>query len=135
MVKAAESEEWSYLTLLDRLLDEEVVCKEQKRIATVLRISGLPYVKTIDEFDFAFQPNLDRRAVMNLFDMTFLERKENIILLGPPGVGKTHLAASLAVNAAQCGHMIHFVTMSELIRRLKADRQSGNIGKDRRPYQ
>jgi len=65
--------------------------KEQKRIATVLKTSGLPYVKSIDEFDFAFQPHIDRRAVMNLFDLTFLERKENIIFLGPPGVGERRI--------------------------------------------
>lgn len=135
MVKTAESENWSYLTLLDRLLDDEVACKEQKRITTVLRTSGLPYVKSIDEFDFAFQPQIDRRAVMNLFDLTFLARKENIIFLGPPGVGKTHLAGALALKAAQCGHTIHFVTMSELIRRLKSDRDTGRIGKNRRPHQ
>ena len=91
LVKAAESESWSYLTLLDRLLDEEVVHKEQKRITTVLRTSGLPYVKSIDEFDFAFQPQIDRRQVMSLFDLTFLERKENIIFLGPPGVGERRI--------------------------------------------
>ena len=135
LIKTAESEDWSYLTLLDRLLDEEVAHKEQKRITTVLRISGLPYVKSIDEFDFAFQPQIDKRAVMNLFDLTFLERKENIIFLGPPGVGKTHLAAALAVKAVQCGHTIHFTTMSELIRRLKMDRDTGRIGRNRRSYQ
>lgn len=135
LVKTAESENWSYLTLLDRLLDEEVVHKEQKRITTVLRTSGLPYVKSIDEFDFAFQPQIDRRQVMNLFDLTFLDRKENIVFLGPPGVGKTHLAGALAIKAAQCGHTIHFTTMSDLIRRLKADRDAGHIGRNRRPYQ
>jgi DNA replication protein DnaC len=135
MIKTAESESWSYLTLLDRLTDEEVAQKEQKRITTVLRISGLPYVKTIDEFDFAFQTGIDKRQVMNLFDLTFIERKENIIFLGPPGVGKTHLAGALAVKAAQCGHTIHFTTMSELIRKLRIDRETGHIGKNRRPYQ
>ena len=134
MVKTAESESWGYLTLLDRLTGEEVAVKEQKRIAAVLRTSGLPYVKTIDEFDFLFQPEIDRRQVMNLFDLEFIERKENIIFLGPPGVGKTHLAVSLAVKAAQAGKTIHFTTMSELIRKLKADRESGNLGKNRRPY-
>jgi DNA replication protein DnaC len=135
MIKTAENENWSYLTLLDRLLDEEVAQKEQKRITTVLRISGLPYLKTIDDFDFAFQPGIDKRQVMNLFDLTFIERKENIIFLGPPGVGKTHLAVALAIKAAQCGDTIHFTTMSELIRKLRLDRETGHIGKNRRPYQ
>ena len=133
-IKTAENEEWSYLTLLDRLLDEEVVCKEQKRISGALRISGLPYVKTIDEFDFTFQPGVNRHQVMNLFDLSFLDRKENVILLGPPGVGKTHLSVALAVKACQSGKSIHFTTMADLIRKLKIDRAAGRIGKNRRPY-
>ena len=135
MIKTAESESWSYLTLLDRLTDEEVCQKEQKRLTSVLRSSGLPYVKTIDEFDFAFQPGIDKREVMSLFDLTFIERRDNIIFLGPPGVGKTHLAGALAVKAAQCGHTICFTTMSELIRKLRMDRETGSIGKNRRSYQ
>ena len=92
-------------------------------------------MKTIDEFDFAFQTGIDKRQVMNLFDLTFIESRDNIIFLGPPGVGKTHLAVSLAVKAAQCGHTIHFTTMSELIRKLRIDREAGYMGRNRRPYQ
>jgi len=93
MLKSCESESWSYLHLLDALLEEEVAVKEQKRVDRFLAGAGLPYLKTIEEFDFAFQSQLDRRMVMSLFDLAFIERKENIIFLGPPGVGKTHLAA------------------------------------------
>lgn len=135
MTKTAETESWSYLTLLDRLIEEEVAQKEQRRIERALKLSGLPYVKTIDEFDFAFQPGINRQQVMNLFDMSFMERRENVLLLGPPGVGKTHLSVALAVKACQSGKNIHFTTMAELIRRLKADRETGRIGKSRRPYQ
>lgn len=72
---------------------------------------------------------------MNLFDLSFLERKENIIFLGPPGVGKTHLAVALAVKAAQSGGNVHFTTMPDLIYKLRIDRENGRIGKNRRPYQ
>lgn len=135
MIKAAQSEDWSYLTLLDRLTGEEVAGKEQKRISSALRSSGLTYVKTIDEFDFAFQPGIDRRQVMNLFDCSFIERRENVIFLGPPGVGKTHLAAALLVKAAECGQSIHFTTMPELIHKLRLDREAGRAGKRRRAYE
>jgi DNA replication protein DnaC len=135
VIKTAQEESWGYLTLLDRLLGEEVAGKEQRRISTVLRTSGLPYIKTLDEFDFTFQPGIDRRQVGNLFDLGFIERKENVILLGPPGVGKTHLAVALAVRAAGAGETIHFTTMSDLIRKLRADREAGYISKCRRPYQ
>ncbi|MEN6520079.1 MAG: IS21-like element helper ATPase IstB [Armatimonadota bacterium] len=134
MIKTAEIEDWSYLTLLDRLLDEEVVTKEQKRISNSLRTSGLPYVKTIDEFDFTFQPGINRQQISNLFDLTFLDRRENILFLGPPGVGKTHLATALAVKSCQSGRSIHFTTMADLIARLRIDRDAGRIGRSRRPY-
>jgi len=135
MLKTAEVEGWSYLTLLDRLLDEEVVRKEQRKIAAVLKTSGMPYVKTVDEFDFAFQPGLDRLQIMNLFDLSFLSRKENIIFLGPPGVGKTHLAVALAVKAAQAGQSVHFTTMPDLIYKLRIERENGRLGRNRRRCQ
>jgi DNA replication protein DnaC len=134
-IKTAESESWSYLTLLDRLLEEEVAKKEQRRIESVLKLSGLPWVKTLDDFDFAFQPGINRQQIAGLFDLSFLERKENIVLLGPPGVGKTHLSVALAVKACQAGSTIHFTTMSDLIGKLRADRELGRLGKNRRPYQ
>ena len=118
VVKAAEVDSWSYLRLLDTLFEEEVAHKEQSRIENAIKGAGLPYLKTLDEFDFAFQPGINRQQVVNLFDLAFIERKENIILLGPPGVGKTHLAVALAVKAAQCAQTIHFTTMAELIYKL-----------------
>lgn len=135
IVKTAETETWSYLTLLDRLLEEEVAHKDQRRIETAIKLSGLPYLKTIDEFDFAFQSGVNRQQVVNLFDLTFLERKDNVLFLGPPGVGKTHLSVALAVKACQSGSTIYFTTMADLIHKLRIDRENGRIGKMKRPYQ
>ncbi len=134
VVKTAEVEAWSYLRMLDTLFEEEVAQKEQNRVDTVLKQSGLPFVKTIDEFDFAFQPGINRQQVMNLFDLSFIPRKENVVLLGPPGVGKTHLAVALAVKACQSGETIHFTTMADLIYKLRIDKETGRIGKARRCY-
>jgi DNA replication protein DnaC len=134
MLKVCEEESWSYLRLLDALFEEEVALKEQKRIDRILKGAGLPYLKTIEEFDFAFQPQVDRRLVTGLFDLAFIERRENIIFLGPPGVGKTHLAVALAVKAAECGETIHFTTMADLIDKLREDRRTGRIGRARRCY-
>ena len=83
----ADTQQQSPLQVLDALLEEEVACKEQRRLDTTLKISGLPFIKTLDEFDFAFQPHLDRRAVQSLFDLSFLARHDNVLFLGPPGVG------------------------------------------------
>lgn len=89
VAKTAEEQGKSYLSFLNELLEEEVASKEQRRVETALKISGLPFIKGIDEFDFTFQPKLDKKKVMSLFDLTFIRQKGNGIFLGPPGVGKS----------------------------------------------
>jgi len=131
MVTAAQEQNKSYLTFLDELLEEEVAQKEQRRIETLLKLSGLPFTKTIDEFDFSFQPKLDRQQVMALFDLDFIRRKENVVFLGPPGVGKTHLAVALAVKACRSGMTIFFTTMADLIAKLKKDHDIGSKSRQR----
>jgi DNA replication protein DnaC len=130
-IKTSEEEGKSYLSFLEELLEEEVACKEQRRVETALKISGLPFIKSIDEFDFAFQPKLNRQKVMSLFDLTFIREKANLILLGPPGVGKTHLAVSIALKACQAGVSIYFTNMEDLIRKLKKDLDAGRPGRGR----
>ena len=109
----------SYLAFLDHLLEEEVAAKEGRRIQTAMKTAGLPAAKTIEEYDFAFHPNLKKKEVMALFDLSFLPRHENVIFLGPPGVGKTHLAISLAIKACHHGFKVYFTTMDTLMRKLK----------------
>lgn len=87
----------------------------------VSKIAGLPFAKTIEEYDFGFHESLDKRSVMSLFDLDFIGKKENVIFLGPPGVGKTHLATALAIKACYAGISIYFTTMADLIGKLKKD--------------
>jgi DNA replication protein DnaC len=134
LAKTAEEQGKSYLSFLDELLEEEVAAKEQRRIETALKISGLPYIKSIDEFDFAFQPGLDKQKIMGLFDLSFIREKGNVIFLGPPGVGKTHLAVSLALKACQSGMSIYFTNMEDLIIKLRKDHEAGKPGKGRGYY-
>jgi DNA replication protein DnaC len=131
VIKSAEDQGKSYVSFLDDLLEEEVARKEQRRVETALKISGLPFIKSIDEFDFTFQPKLDRQKVMSLFDLTFIRQQGNIIFLGAPGVGKTHLAVSLALKACQAGISIYFTNMEDLITKLKKDHEAGRPGKGR----
>ena len=131
VIKTSEEEGKSYLSFLGELLEEEVACKEQRRVETALKISGLPFIKSIDEFDFTFQPKLNRQKVMSLFDLTFIKEKGNVIFLGPPGVGKSHLAVSLALKACQAGMSIYFTNMEDLIRKLKKDHEAGRPGRGR----
>ena len=115
----------SYLAFLDQLLEEEVAAKDKRRVVTAMKIAGLPMAKTIEEYDFTFHPHLDKKSVMELFDMTFLTKQENVIFLGPPGVGKTHLAIALAIKACYHGFKVYFTTMHTLIAKLKESQAKG----------
>jgi DNA replication protein DnaC len=134
VVDASNKKDVSYLNFLDELLEEEVAAKEQRRIETAIKTSGLPFIKSIDEFDFTFQPNLDRQKVISLFDLVFIRQKGNVVFLGPPGVGKTHLAVSLALKACQSGLSIYFTNMEDLIKKLSKDHLAGRPGKGRSYY-
>lgn len=119
IVETAQQEKSSYLTFLDHLLEEEVAAKEQRRVQTAMKTAGLPAAKTIEEYDFSFHPHLNKQEVMTLFDLEFIRNQENVLFLGPPGVGKTHLAISLATKACYHGFKVYFMTMDSLMRKLK----------------
>lgn len=125
IIAQSEENKGSYLSFLDHLLEEEVAAKEKRRIHTAMKTAGLPTAKTIEEYDFSFHPQLDKKAVMELFDLTFVPKHENVIFLGPPGVGKTHLAISLAIKACCHGFKVYFTTMSTLINKLKESQSKG----------
>lgn len=115
----AEAEKTSYMAFLDHLLEEEVAAKEKRRVQTAMKTAGLPAARTIEEYDFSFHPDLNKKEVMALFDLDFVSKHENVIFLGPPGVGKTHLAISLATKACHHGFKVYFTTMDTLISKLK----------------
>ncbi len=119
LVATAEEKKFSYLAFLDRLFEEEVAAKEQRKVTMAMRMAGLPTGATVEDYDFTFHPHLDKKQVLELFDLTFLARHENVIFLGPPGVGKTHLAIALATKACNHGFKVLFTTMDLLIRKLK----------------
>src|SRR4029453_11592239 len=96
LVARAEAAQMGYLEFLDLVLEEEVGLREGRRFRNALKLSGLPHHKTLDEFQFAFQPDLDPRRIRDVAGLGFVAAKANIALLGPPGVGKTHLAVALA---------------------------------------
>lgn len=134
MAEEAQSRKESYLAFLDRLLQEEVSAKEERRLRMSLTIARLPFAKTIEEYDFSFHDSLDKRSVMSLFDLDFIGRKENVIFLGPPGVGKTHLATALAIKACYAGISIYFTTMADLIGKLTQDAAGSSMASRGRGY-
>lgn len=107
-----------YKSFLTRALAVEWQGRDQKGIETRLRQARLPWVKTLEQFDFDFQPSLDRRQVRELAGLSFVERGHNVVILGPPGVGKTHLAVALSVKAVEAGYTVRFATLETLMTRL-----------------
>ncbi|GAA0611326.1 hypothetical protein GCM10010394_46420 [Streptomyces crystallinus] len=105
-----------YLDFLDLVLSEELAVRDDRRFRQGLRLSRLPHHKTLDEYDFSFQPDLDPRKVKDLAHLSFVEGKANAALLGPPGVGKTHIAVALAVAACRAGYSIYFTSLDEINR-------------------
>jgi DNA replication protein DnaC len=116
-----------YLDLLDLVLAEELAVRDDRRFRNGLRLSKLPHHKTLEDYDFSFQPDLDPRKVKDLATLSFVEDKANVALLGPPGVGKTHIAVALAVAACRAGYSIYFTSLDDMVRHLKAAEDQGRL--------
>lgn len=114
----ASSRELDYKTFLAEALRVEWQGRFQRGIEARLRQSRFPWVKTLEQFDFDFQPSLDRRQVRELAGLSFVERAQNVVILGPPGVGKTHLAVALGVKAAEAGYSVLFHSLETLMTKL-----------------
>nr|ACX33971.1 IstB ATP binding domain-containing protein [uncultured bacterium RM44] len=109
---------WSYSHFLGYLLDGEIQERHRKNVSLNLQFARFPYKKRLEDFDFAAQPGLDRRLIDELATGRFLAEGRNVVFLGPPGVGKTHLAISLGVITAQLGHRTYFTTAIDMARKL-----------------
>lgn len=121
----AAQRELDYKSFLREALGTEWNGRYQRGIEARLRQSRFPWVKTLEQFDFEFQPSLDRRQVRELAGLSFLERSQNVVILGPPGVGKTHLAVALGVKAVEAGYSVLFLTLETLMTRLvRAQREN-----------
>lgn len=134
LVERSVKKEDSLSTFLEQVLETERQAREERRIKTALRLSGLPTGKTLEEYDFGFQRGIERGKVDLLATCEFARRKENVLLLGPPGVGKTHLAAGLGVKAVENGFSVSFISADQLIDTLRRDDASANRRPRRRKY-
>ncbi len=114
----AAARDLDYKSFLQEALTTEWQGRFRRGIEARLRQSRFPWVKTLEQFDFEFQPSLDRRAVRELAGLSFVERSQNVVILGPPGVGKTHLAVALGVKAVEAGYSVLFLSLETLMTRL-----------------
>jgi DNA replication protein DnaC len=118
LCEQAAQREMDYKSFLTEALRVEWQGRFQRGIETRLKQSRFPWVKTLEMFDFDFQPSLDKRQVRELSGLSFVDRADNVVMLGPPGVGKTHLAVALGVKAVEAGYSVLFHTLDSLMTRL-----------------
>ena len=110
---------------IEKLLGAQISLRNNRRLEAAMRSSRLPAVKTLEDFDFTFQPSPRREQIDSLHELDFVRRKENVVFLGPPGVGKTHLAISLAIRAAQHGRRVYYGSLRDLVESLEAAERKG----------
>jgi DNA replication protein DnaC len=121
LVGRSVSENWNPLTFLAEVLAAETGRREERRVATSLRLSGLPTGQTLRDFDFAFQPAIERARIETLATSQWIRDRRSLLLLGPPGVGKTHLAVGLGVAAIERGFSVSFARIEHLLHDLRRD--------------
>lgn len=112
---------------INRLLSAQINLRNNRRLQAAMRSSRLPAVKTLEQFEFSFQPSIKREQIESLHELGFVDRRENVVLLGPPGVGKSHLAISLAITAAQRGRRVYYGTLVDLISSLEEAQAAGQL--------
>ena len=118
-LERAVAENLNIVDVLDHIFSEEAKSKRKRAYEKQIQMSGFPIRKTLDDFDFSFQPSIDKRQIDELATMRFLENGENVVFLGPPGVGKTHLASALGLVAARHRFSTYYINCHQLIEQLK----------------
>jgi len=134
LLEKAQRENRTYIDFLNDLLEAEVAERQKRNMEVRTKLARLPYRKTLAEFDFSFQPSIDEKLVKELATMAFIYRTENVILLGPPGVGKTHLAIGLAIEALSQGISVYFSSLTRLIDDLRKAYDENRLEKRMRIY-
>jgi DNA replication protein DnaC len=131
---AAAQKEMSYVEFLADLLSVEVAARRQRYLTARTRLAHFPFLKTLEEFDFGFQPSIDERQVRELAALAFVSDAANVILMGPPGVGKTHLAVALGLKAIENGHGVYFVKAHDLLEDLRRAQAEHRLDRRMRVY-
>ena len=126
-LESAAGKDQSLVEFLDSLLEAEVSARCERTCEIKIKMARFPFKKTIDSFDFSFQPSVDRKQIRDLLSLRFLADGVNVVLLGPPGVGKTHLAVAMGMAACQAGHTAYFTTATDLVAGLTKSYTTGTF--------
>src|ERR687891_2168048 len=127
LAERARAEEWSYERFAEALLATEVASRDAHGGESRIKQARFPARKTLEEFDFSFQRSVQKTLVLHLGQLDFLTAKDNVVLLGPPGTGKTHLAIALGIRACLAGQRVAFATATEWVARLGDAKRHGNL--------
>ena len=127
LAEQARTEDWSHIEYLARLVAEQATADRDRRLAARLRYARFPFRRTIEDFDYQFQPSVDRKLVDDLATLRFIDENRPILFLGQPGCGKTHLAVALATLAVEAGYRGYFTTADNLCRTLVRASIEGNL--------
>ena len=123
----AVTREKSTIDILNELTEAEINYREDRARQINLKISHFPFMKTIDDFDFQYQPSLNKSQIMDLLSLRFIEQNENILFIGSSGVGKTHLATSIGIEASSKRNSTYFIHFNDLMTKFKVAAQEGRI--------
>lgn len=126
-IDVMQSGQKSFTEALLELSDLEIKAKEERHLRMCLKTANFPFIKTMEEFEFDFQPTLNKSEVTGFKNMRFLEQNENIIFIGSPGVGKTHLSVSIGIEASQNHNSTYFITCNDLLLQLKRAQLENNL--------
>ena len=123
----AAGRDLDYKTFLTQALETEYRGRFQRGVEARVKQARFPWAKNLEQFDFDFQPSLDRKVMRELAGLSYVERAHNVVLLGPPGVGKTHLAIALGLKAVEAGYSVLFLSLEQLMTRLTRARHENRL--------
>jgi DNA replication protein DnaC len=134
LFETARQEQWTYEMFFNRAIAAEIEGRDRRAAERRMTAARLPTIKTLEAFDFSFQPSLSERLLWELADLSFIQTATNVVFLGPPGVGKTHLSLALSVKALAAGHSALFTTLSQLAESLETASHPGLMRQRLRRY-